>query len=270
MNKSKQVKKKVGFKCYDCKHKSPTYNALVKHYHLMHNDSIPKGMSIDEYIFRRRNKNRTVGLCVVCKEPSKFNEETRKFNRTCGKASCKKVLRDAFKKNIKNATGRTHEEIMNDPEEQKRRLMNRTISGTVKLDSGVEMNYTGSYERDFVEQSIKNKWYDMDLLMWSPEHIVFEYEYKDKVRHYIPDYYIRSPFNLVIEIKDGGDNPNKHYADRDMEYAKDLAVIDSGKYNYIKITNKEYYNFIQLLNHLKDIDMMDKQFKPVYVIPEQK
>ena len=266
----KQVKKSKGYRCFDCRYKAPTYKLLVQHYLSFHKDDIPDGMHVEEYIFRRKNKNRTVGRCVVCRKPTKFNLQTKKFSRTCGRQSCKDKLSQTFQQNVKAKTGKTHQEIMKDPEEQKRRLMNRTISGVIKY-KNKEYNYTGSYEKDFIESAISSKWFDLDLLVWSPPWIRLKYVDKDGVeRSYIPDFYLRAPYNLIIEIKDGGDNPNKHYAerDRDKELLKDLAVIDAGKWNYCKIVNKEYDLFLELLNTLAENNTFEDEFKPIYVIPK--
>ena len=77
--------------------------------------------------------------------------------------------------------------------------------------------------------------------------------------------------NITIEIKDGGDNPNKHpkiiAVDKVKEKLKDEAVIKSKSYNYIKITNKEYENFIKLVGILKERNLSDdKTYQPIIIV----
>ena len=80
---------------------------------------------------------------------------------------------------------------------------------------------------------------------------MFEYEYNGKKHFWITDiYYI--PANLVIEVKDGGDNPNnrpmKSY--REKQVAKEEMITDKGTFNYLRLTNN---NFLQLFEILADI-----------------
>jgi hypothetical protein len=82
---------------------------------------------------------------------------------------------------------------------------------------------------------------------------IFEYEYEGEKHYYISDiYYV--PANLVIEVKDGGSNPNKRNMPeyRGKQAAKEKMITDLGIYNYLRLTNND---FSQLLDILADIKM---------------
>ena len=148
--------------------------------------------------------------------------------------------------------------LLNDPEMQKKMLQNRSISGTYKFKDGTVINYTGSYELHFLkfidESEVINP-KDIDQCPY-----VFEYVYKGKKHFYLPDFYLNN-FNIIIEIKDGGDNPNNHHkiqsVDKVKEKLKDQAIIDSKQYNYIKIVNKDYSMFLNLIKTLQDRSIND-------------
>jgi very-short-patch-repair endonuclease len=73
---------------------------------------------------------------------------------------------------------------------------------------------------------------------------VFKYTFKDKEHYYIPDFFIPT-LNLVIEIKS---STNNHYRLRDIEQEKEKdRVLEKSKYNYIKIFDKDYSEFLEKL-----------------------
>ena len=104
-----------------------------------------------------------------------------------------------------------------------------------------------------------------------------EYYYNGKKHFWITDFYY-VPYNLVLDIKDGGKNPNK----RDMpEYrakqsAKEKAIIKDGKYNYLRLTDNQFDQLLDIFIELKDsLDEMDGPYteklahmKPIVKINE--
>jgi hypothetical protein len=71
----------------------------------------------------------------------------------------------------------------------------------------------------------------------------------------MPDVYIPS-LNLIIEIKA---SDNEHYRKRDIavEFAKDKAVKDTTKFNYIKIFDKDYSEFLMEVKDIEDEEFED-------------
>ena len=79
-------------------------------------------------------------------------------------------------------------------------LMGRKISGVYKWSDRINnFDYTGSYERDFLE------FLDNQLEWTNPTDIMspgptFHYEYNGADHFYIPDFYITS-LDLIVEIQ---------------------------------------------------------------------
>ena len=150
-------------------------------------------------------------------------------------------------------------------------LKNRNISGTYTFSDGkTKLDYVGSYELDFL------KFYDLEL-KGSPLDLIecpftFEYIYENARHFYIPDFYIPT-LNLIIEIKDGAESNQTNQAiinsSQVKEKLKDQAVIDAGKFNYIKIRDKHYDDFIQLIEVIKERNISGEEFEPIIVNPER-
>jgi len=207
----------------------------------------------------------------MCKtNKTEWNEQTGKYNRLCKEPACKKKAGEIAEANLKKKTGKTRKERMSDPEVQREMLKNRANAGTYTFrDAKSTIGYMCSFEFDFLE------FYDKEFegnpvdIVECP--VVFEYFFEKEKHFYIPDFYILS-LNLIIEIKDGGDDPNNHpkiqAVDKPKEKLKEEAVIHNGQYNYIKITNKDYENFINVVNILKERNCSLEKFEPLIVIPE--
>ena len=144
--------------------------------------------------------------------------------------------------------------LLNDPEQQKKMLANRKISGVYVWSDGTKIGYTGSYELSFLEflDTIMN-FDSSDIISPSPH--TYYYTYNGERHFYIPDFFIPS-LNLEIEIKDGGDNPNMHgkiqEVDKVKEALKDEVMkSNSNNFNYLKIVNKENQKFFKYLEIAK-------------------
>ncbi len=266
-----QSHKQAKFRCPDCKNRYTSLAFLLNHIKIEHNDRIPDGMSPKQYCFNRRNK-KDYALCVICKtKKTKWNEDNGRYERFCS-PECKKKAGEIAERNLLKKTGKTRQERMKDIETQKTMLANRSISGSYTFsDNKITLTYVGSYELDFL--TFYDKEYGGNPQDLSECPVTFEYEYNGEKHTYIPDYCLSldTKYPTVIEIKDGGDNPNKHpkiiAVDKVKEKLKDEAVIKSKSYNYIKITNKEYENFIKLVGILKERNLSDdKTYQPIIII----
>src|SRR5699024_5424387 len=151
-----------------------------------------------------------------------------RYDRQCQKPACKESYLKKFEDNMRRTKGVAR--ISQTAEGQEKMLANRKISGKYKFQNGVEKTYTGKYELHTLEfmDKVMNLNPD-DILCPGP---VLEYMFEGKKHLYITDFYYQ-PYNLVIEVKDGGKNPNK----RDMpEYrakqiAKEEFIIKHTDYN---------------------------------------
>ena len=235
-----------------------TKEKLIVHFEDKHEEMIPEGYTAGRVIFNHINK-KDHGTCVVCKRETQWNEDNLKYNRLCGRKECSDAIRQFYRKNMIRVRGTDN--ILNDPEQQELMLKNRKISGKYKFADGGVHVYTGSYEKkalEFLDKILHFK--SSDLLVPGP---VLEYEYEGKKHKYISDMYL-IPFNLIIEIKDGGDNPNNRQMDsyRAKQDAKEAMVKKLGTFNYLRLTNNNFEQLLSIIMELKmqmDDDNIEKK-----------
>lgn len=236
-------------KCPLCEKKYKEAEALYLHVEDKHADMIPEGYTGARYCYKMRT-GKTHGSCVVCKGDTEWNEKTNKYHRFCNNPKCKEEYRETFKKRMVGKYGKTS--LLDDPEQQKKMLQNRKISGVYNM-NGKEIPYVGSYEYDFLRMlDLLMDWDEEDIMAPSPH--TYWYMYEGKKHFYIPDFYIPS-LDLEIEIKDGRGDMNMHHkiqeVDKVKERNKDEVMKKCGR-NYIKVLNKEYDNFFTFLKIAKE------------------
>lgn len=238
------------FVCKICKEKYSSLEGLYSHLEEEHSAQIPPDMSTAHFYYYLKT-GREHGNCVMCKQPTTFNEKTKKYNRFCNDPACKIKYKEIVDKRMIGVYGKVN--LLNDPDHQRKMLMNRSISGVYNF-KGVDKPYVGSYELDFLKT--------MDLFFdWDPSDIVspsphtYYYVYEGEKHFYIPDFYIMS-LGLEIEVKDGGDNPNMHHkiqdVDKEKEKLKDKVMHTQKINHYIKLTNRNYYNLFEFFRISKE------------------
>lgn len=234
------------YKCPICTNKYKEKSFLYNHLDKKHGDQL-NGISPSQYYFNKKN-NKNGGKCIICRQSTEWNEVTERYERICNRKStnCKEKYRQMFRERMIKIHGKDN--LLTDPEVQKKMLEHRKISGeyTWKSD-GKKTKYTGTYEKDFLEfLDIFLHFKSTDVMSPAPQ--IFYYNYEDKKKFYIPDFYIPS-INTIIEIKSF---ENKHYRARDIgqEKNKDREVLKSS-YNYIKINDKKYDEFFDFLLEFK-------------------
>lgn len=255
-------------KCPFCGEKvSGDKSALIAHVEKYHEDEIPEGKTAGEALYLEEHNGKP-RKCMMCSHPTSWNVGTNKFNAFCSE-TCKKKYVAMVRARMKKKYGK--ENLLNDPEQQKKMLAHRSISGQYLHSDGGRWCYTGSYELDFcrVNDAFLNI-PSMDVMMPSPN--VYEYEYKGEKKFYFPDAFIPS-IGLEIEIKDGGDNPNMHHKIQDVdkvkEHAKDAVLSKQHNYHYVKIVNKDYSGYFDLLKRIRNDELTPMELKrKVKVIPE--
>ena len=236
---------------------------FVAHIERKHDEMIPQDMDSWQFSYYLRT-GKTHGKCVMCGKDTTWNDKTHKYNRFCTNPSCKEKYREIFKKRMIGKYGKTS--LLNDPEQQKKMLANRKISGVYLWRDHVHKStYTGSYEKSFLEFLDCIMEYDPEDVMCPSPHTYY-YIYEGNKHFYIPDMFIPS-LNLEIEIKDGGDNANMHpkiqAVDKVKEELKD-QVMEKGTFNYIKIVNRQNEKFLEFLSLAKQRYFDDeKTSKPI-------
>lgn len=255
--------KKYKYKCPDCVFKFIDINSLYNHVSEKHSDIIPENNTVKQYVFNRRYK-KTRGSCVIDKRETAWNEAKCRYERYCSDR-CKKKARERFKNNAKRKLGVENPASL--PEHQLKAIKGRSYSGTYKFKDGGEVDYSSSYEKDFLEFLET----EMDMTSNDVEtcEIIFDIIYENKKRFHIPDFYIRD-FNLIIQIKTFK-NMNSHIQNeaKIRQKLSDKAIIDDGNYNYIVILDKEYSDFVNMMKILKDRTIsVDNNYDRIIHIPK--
>ena len=255
------------YRCPDCFRRFAKYDILSDHVKKDHDALIPKDWSVDRYIFNKKY-NKTHGTCVICKKETQWNQEKRRYERY-NDDKCRGIAREQFKKNALRKLGT--ENPAADPEHQIKAIAGRSYSGKYTFKDGGEIGYSSSYEQDFL------KFIDEEMHISSSEveqcEIIFNFVFDGKLRFHIPDFYLPS-YNLIIQIKDGGTNPNGNSniqtTGRDRQKLADKSIIDNGCYNYIKIVNKNYAEFIVLMKTLDErrLSSNNESGEVIIIIPE--
>lgn len=239
----------AGFKCYHCDEKFKRIEDLYEHLEQEHSDRIPKDFSPSRYYYYQKT-GKMNGRCVECGKKTRWNESTHKYFRFCDDPKCKEKYSKRFKNRMIKKYGKVH--LLNDPEQQKKMLEHRSISGTYEWSDGHKKTYVGSYEKSLLESLDGIFGFDSNDVECPSPH-TYEYEYNGEKHFYIPDAFIHS-IQTEIEVKDGGDNPNMHHKIQDVdkvkEKLKDEVLLSQNSFNYIKIVNKQNFMILKLLNEL--------------------
>ena len=238
-------------KCPFCDRRFDDQTSFAEHLEKKHLDEIPPDMEPYQYYYYLRTGKKN-GNCVICKKETKWNPKTMKYHRFCENPACREKYIEQFRTRMIGKYGKVT--LLNDPEQQKKMLANRKISGEYTWSDHIHKTpYTGSYEKEFLEfLDLVMDFPASDIIAPSPH--TYYYEYEGGKHFYIPDFFIPS-LDLEIEIKDGGDNPNTHHKIQDVdkvkERLKDEVMKSNTSLNYLKIENKEHRKFLQFLMEAK-------------------
>ena len=236
--------------CPYCK-KRTTRDKMVNHIEYNHSDLLPEGFTPLRMTFHVAN-NKPIEYrrpCRVCGNPTEWDENKGRYNLLCSNPVCKEKYVVKMKASMGDKYGAYRPTAT--AEGLAKMLAARKISGKYKWSDGTVFDYTGSYELEtlkFMDDGLGLK--SEDLMVPGP---VLEYEYNGEKHLYITDMYYK-PYNLIIEVKDGGRsvNKNKEYAEtRAKQMAKEKHVIQNTDYNYIRLTDKDMGQLMAVLADLK-------------------
>ena len=201
------------------------------------------------------------GKCQCgCGRDTEWNYKTGKPYKVSTNPECRKRLRAQALVNHRKVYG--VDTLLNDMEHQKEMQHNRPTAGQYQFPDGGKVPYLSKLEEGFLRFCDQMMEFSSNMIQESPE--IFTYtDPKDKKRHqYIPDYYLPD-YNLLVEIKDGGEHPNTNPAFiKETKYKvalKDDVMRKQKKYNYIKIVDGKYGPFMELLYQITHKDIKTYQ-----------
>lgn len=258
------------YKCPFCS-KSFERTKLASHIDKHHDDMLnpDKGYTANRIVFDICNKKEPIGagqgICRICKKPTEWDEESVRYKSYCSD-KCVQQARENYKNNMLRVYGKTT--LLDDMEWQENKMLaNRGISGKYKWSDGTYKTYVGNYERKFLEfcdtvLNIKSE----DLMTPGP---TIYYEYDGKEHTWITDA-IYLPYNLVFDIKDGGDNKNNREMPeyRAKQLQKEKFITDQGEYSYIRLTNNEFVQLLTIFAELKESYLNDTEPKTITRVHE--
>jgi len=258
------------YKCPFCS-KSFERPKLASHIDKHHDDMLnpDKGYTANRIVFDICNNKEPIGagqgVCRICKKPTEWDENSVRYKSYCSE-KCKQQARENYKNNMLRVYGKTT--LLDDMEWQEQKMLaNRSISGKYRWSDGTYKTYVGSYEKKFLEFCDNVlKINSEDLLTPGP---TIYYEFEGKEHTWITDA-IYLPYNLVFDIKDGGDNKNNRempeYRAKQLE--KEKFITDQGEYNYIRLTNNEFVQLLTMFAELKESYMNDTEPKTISRVHE--
>lgn len=214
------------------------------------------------------------GHCLCgCSTPTEWNYKTGKPHKVSPDPKCRERLRALASKNMMRVYGKTT--LLDDMEHQKDMQEHRRIAGSYKFSDGGEVEYLGQLEKNFLMFCDKVMELTSNMFLDPPENFKYHDPKDGKDHTYMPDYYLPD-YNLLVEIKDGGDHPNTNPAFvKETRYKvslKDEVMKKQTKYNYIRISGKNYTAFVETLYSIVHGDIPDmndgKKRKNLVVITE--
>lgn len=258
-------------KKYKCPYCEGRFTRAKLHIHIQekHEDLIPEGYTALRVAFNTIN-NKTEGHCIMCGNVTDWNEDKGRYERLCNDPKC----HEAYKKMVAERTKKKYgtERLQTDPEYaeyvQRKALAGRKMHGEYTFADGGKIEYFGSYERKFLQFMDQVMHCESeDILAPAPS---IKYQYEGKTHLYIPDFYY-IPYNLIIEIKDGGSNPNNHPhrtgEDELKLRAKEEAIRELNEFSYVRVVNNDFSQVLSIMAVLK-YNMAHRYNDPVIKVNE--
>lgn len=258
-------------KKYKCPYCEGRFTRAKLHIHIQekHEDLIPEGYTALRVAFNTIN-NKTEGHCIMCGNVTDWNEDKGRYERLCNDPKC----HEAYKKMVAERTKKKYgtERLQTDPEYaeyvQRKALAGRKMHGEYTFADGGKIEYFGSYERKFLQFMDQVMHCESeDILAPAPS---IKYQYEGKTHLYIPDFYY-IPYNLIIEIKDGGSNPNNHPhrtgEDELKLRCKEEAIKQLNEFSYVRVVNNDFGQVLSIMAVLK-YNMAHRYKDPVVKVNE--
>lgn len=200
------------------------------------------------------------GICMCgCGKPTEWNYHTGKPYKVRNDPKCIARLNKKAKENMVKVYGK--ETLLNDMKHQEEMQRNRHTYGEYTFQDGGKVGYLSELEKNFLQFCDVVMEFTSNMIQDSPEVFTYFDPHDQKNHQYIPDKYLPD-YNLLVEIKDGGTHPNTNPAFvKETKYKvalKDTAMKKQERYNYIRISGKQYGPFVELLYQITHQDIPEK------------
>lgn len=239
----------ITIRCPYCNQNFRLKADCVKHIEKRHPEAlVDSGLNAEQVLYQ--STHGTIhGKCMCgCGRDTEWNYKTGKPYKLSTNLECKKRI--AAIADARNMRIYGKAKVIDDPEMQKKMLEARKITNLYTFKDGGKIKYTGKLEKNFLQFCDNILELESRMVLDNPE--VFKYydPKENRDRFYIPDYYLPD-YNLIIEIKPGGEHPNMNPAyieeTKYKEALKDEAMAKQAKYNYLKIVDKQYGPLVETL-----------------------
>lgn len=238
--------------CKYCNRYLSTRKVGIEHIEKMHADKLEEeGLTVTQALWLGDHDTLTgrCTCCPTCKEITGWCDKTGKPYRISTNPACRARVAAQAERNLAGV-GKDKHTMMSDMEHQREMLRNRKTSGKYKFQDGQTVDYSSQLELNwlmFCDKVLDLKSY---MIQEPPESFTYHDPKTNTDRQYSPDYYLPD-YNLLVEIKDGGDKPNGNPAyleeTRYKVYLKDEVMKAQKKYNFIRISGKNYGAFMEAL-----------------------
>lgn len=252
---------KKTFKCPFCKKEYLDKASLYIHMEKCHKDELC-GYPAAQVYFNFKNKyalTKGFGKSIISGKPTKFNLTTERYEKFAN-AQERQEYREQFRKRMIKKYGK--DTLLNDPNQQKKMLADRKISGEYIWPDGSKTVYTGTYEKTFLEFIDTVCSWESSSDIMAPAPITIEYVSDGETRFHIPDFYIQS-INMLVNIK-SSTNMGYRLRDIDDEKLEDRAIKNTD-YNYVKIYDNNFSDFVAAIDYLRSLDDDEKPNR-IYIV----
>ena len=259
--------------CPYCKRYFSTKQPTLDHINQYHGDRLEMDKMDAAQALYFSTHGSLEGVCMCnCGRPTKWNPRTGKPYKVSDDPSCRERLRALAVKNHTRVYGKAT--LLDDMEHQREMQKHRPTAGEYTFADGGKVGYLSKPELAFLKFLDTIMDFTSNMVQVSPESFTY-HDPKDNVdRKYDPDFYLPD-YNLLVEIKDGGEHTNTNPAFvKETKYKvalKDEVMRKQTKYNFIKIVDNNFGPFVELLyqiTHVQSDEGMKKPNKTMVVITE--
>ncbi|MCM1230131.1 MAG: hypothetical protein NC489_08360 [Ruminococcus flavefaciens] len=259
--------------CYYCKKYFSTKPDAMKHLDKVHAERLgADGLDSAQACYLTTHTS-LYGVCQCspeCKEKTLWNYRSGKPYRISPKPECRARNTARARERLMNARGIDQHTLMSDMEHQRDMRKQKHTSGTYqfKTDNG-KVDYESQLDKSFLIFCDRVMNLPSYAVLESPESFPYMDTKENVERWYTPDYYLPD-YNLLVEIKEGGDHPNTNPAYlKETRYKvalKDEAMKKQTKYNFIRISGKNYGPFVEMLYNITHQQFDDEKPKKALVV----